>query len=109
MINYDEERPKGKDAEICNSANPIQKICKDLLSCTFYDLDWKVAQDRCLVYLNHECSDVRGLAATCLGHVARIHRQIDREKVLEALGLHLRDDDISGQVQSVIEDVEKFG
>lgn len=59
MINYDEERPKGKDAEICNSANPIQKNCKDLLSCTFYDLDWKVAQDRCLVYLNHECSDVR--------------------------------------------------
>ncbi len=78
------------------------------MSVALNDPDWRWAQSKCLDLLDNESPDVRGLAATCLGHIARIHRQLDKEKVLIALREHLDDSTISGQIADALDDVDMF-
>jgi len=52
--------------------------------------------------------DVRGVAVTCIGHVARIYRNIDREEVVPFLNEKLRDEFLAGRAQDALDDIEKF-
>ena len=71
-------------------------ICFALLSMAFYEADWKWAQGQCLHFLEHSDVNVRAMAVTSLGHIARIHRNLEREIVEKALSKHLNDEKISG-------------
>lgn len=77
-----------------------------MVSMAFYETDWRLAQDKFLELL--EVESVRGLAATCLGHVARIHEQIDHEKVWPALLRHRHDPLLHGQVDDALDDIDMF-
>lgn len=92
------------------STHTSEKICEALLSITLYDVDWKLGQAQCLHFLNHENSDVSGLAATCLGHLARIHQNIDKDVVVLVLALkeQLKNLAISDRVQDALDDIEMF-
>ncbi|WP_127166757.1 hypothetical protein [Xanthomonas euvesicatoria] len=83
-------------------------ICKELVSAAFNDQDWKWVQEKCLIFLNDKNSDIRGVAATCLGHIARIHRKIEKDKVIGALRSRLHDPVISGRVEDALNDIEMF-
>jgi hypothetical protein len=97
-----------EDARRSFSSGDAEKICNALVSVTFHDQDWRWAQELCLGFLSSQDSRISGLAATCLGHLARIHRSIDREKVLESLRGHLSDTEIAGRVEDAIDDIEMF-
>ena len=105
-----------KDPEPINREELLQKfssennneICDGLLSMAFYEDDWKWAQDQCLYFLEHSDEDVKGVAVTCLGHIARIHHSLDRELVENALSKHLKDKNISGIVQDTLDDIQIF-
>lgn len=97
-----------KLAEEAFETNDMKTICEALVAVALHEQDWKWAQDKCLGFLESESSDIRGLAATCLGHIARIHRELDKEKVLSALQTHLSDEYISGQVSDALDDIEMF-
>src|SRR5438128_635303 len=56
-----------------------------MLSLALNDPDAVFVQDRCMELLTDSDPEIRGTAALCLGHVARIHRQIDRIRVIPAL------------------------
>ncbi|MEQ4616655.1 MAG: hypothetical protein ABN482_01245 [Corticimicrobacter sp.] len=86
----------------------INEICERIVYIAFYCPDWRWAQDYCLILLDYNSKDVKGVAATCLGHVARIHRRLDKDRVLNVLREHLSDLDISGQVEDAIDDIEIF-
>ncbi|MBA2367845.1 MAG: hypothetical protein H0V82_02335 [Candidatus Protochlamydia sp.] len=90
------------------SSGESNEICNALVSMAFYDEDWKWSQDQCLNFLEHSDSNVRGVAATCLGHIARIHQFIERERVENALTLHLKDKEISGTVMNALSDIKMF-
>ncbi len=96
------------EAEKIFSTGTNDEICDALLAIAFYDEDWKWAQTQCLLFLNHTSPDISGLAATCLGHIARIHHKLDKELVITALMGRLKDPKISGQVQDALDDIEMF-
>ncbi|WP_123645919.1 hypothetical protein [Lysobacter enzymogenes] len=87
--------------------NP-EKICEALLSIAYYDADWRHAQDICIAHLENPNPDIRGLAATCLGHIARIHGHLDKDLVLSALNRKLDDPLIKGQVSDALDDIRTF-
>jgi hypothetical protein len=79
-----------------------------LLSAAYYEPDWRWAQNLCLDFLSHDDRALRGLAATCLGHVARIHRQLDVDVVLSRLATLKTDPFIGGSVQDALDDIRFY-
>ena len=47
--------------------------------------DWKELQELYLGLLDHEDRQVRLLAATCLGHLARVYGRLDEDRVVPEL------------------------
>jgi hypothetical protein len=83
-------------------------VCDALIGVAYHDPDWEWVQGKCLEFLRHENPDVRGLAATCLGHVARIHRRLDVATVKRALAKLLKDPLVSGRAQDALDDVAAY-
>lgn len=105
---YDTKPILKTDAEEVLRFGTVQEICDAMVSIAFHEQDWRWAQDRCLSLLESKDSDISGLAAACLGHIARIHRTLDKEKVLSALASHMADPEIGGRVEDAIDDIEMF-
>lgn len=51
---------------------------------------------------------IRALAITCLGHVARIHRRIDANLVLPVLESLLQERELAGIVEDALADINQF-
>ncbi|WP_148709634.1 MULTISPECIES: hypothetical protein [Pseudomonas syringae group] len=86
----------------------IKSFCEALLSIAFYDPDWEWAQRKFLDGLESSNPDIRGLSATCLGHVARIHQKLDKVRVITAFRDHLNDSAISGWIEGALSDIDTF-
>ena len=83
-------------------------LSRVLIGLAFHEPDWRWAQDRCLEALGHQSPVVRGLAATCLGHVARIHKRLELERVRPRL-LALQDDPYAGgRARDALADIARF-
>jgi hypothetical protein len=95
-------------AEQIFATGNVHDICDALASVALNDSDWIWCQEKCLALLNHPDIQVSGLAATCLGHIARIHGKLDRERVVAELRSRLSDDNIGGRVQDALDDIEQF-
>jgi HEAT repeat len=108
-LKYQEPQPVERaDAIRIFSSGTSDEICDALIGVTFHDPDWRWVQDRCLTFLGDENSDVRAIAATCLGHIARIHRQLDRDVVVPALERLTADPKIGGTAEDALEDIRIF-
>lgn len=86
----------------------VGEISATLVAIALNDSSWRWAQNRCLEFLNHDNFEIRGVAATCLGHIARIHGQLDEDKVMPALRERLKDKAISGRIEDAIADIGMF-
>lgn len=73
------------DLERLLASGNEKAIIDALLSAAYYDPDWKWVQATCLRFLDHPETNVRWNAATCLGHIARIRKQLDREILVPKL------------------------
>lgn len=109
MNKYDEvQRISKEEAAKAFASGDPERVCRALVSIAFYDDDWRWVQETCMSCLTDSNPQISGTAATCLGHVARIHRQIDKEEILVALRAHLQDSKISGRVSDAIDDIDMF-
>jgi hypothetical protein len=108
-MRYKEPQPISRDAasRVFETGSP-EEICDALIGVTFHDPDWRWVQDRCLEFLSHESPDVRGLAATCLGHIARIHRALDQDAVVPALQRLRADPEVGGRAEDALDDIRLF-
>lgn len=52
--------------------------------------------------------DIKGLGITCIGHVARIYKEIDKDKIIPFLESRLQDASLAGRVQDALDDISKF-
>lgn len=95
-----------EDAETEFSSDVSERICDALVSVTFNETDWRWVQEKCLHFITSSYTEVRGLAVTCLGHLARIHRKLDLEKVLPILKNLQNDAEIGGRVEDALDDIE---
>jgi hypothetical protein len=84
------------------------EIADALLSASYYDSDWKWVQGQCLAFSRHEDQNVRWISATCFGHLARIHRQLDLELVLQRLVEMRSDPLVRAAAEDAIEDIKFF-
>jgi hypothetical protein len=79
-----------------------------LVSLAYHDPDWRWVQDLCLRLLNDPDVGMRGIAVLCLGHLARIHGQLDLTRVLPALRRLRDDEEVSARVADAIDDINTF-
>ncbi|GCE14737.1 hypothetical protein [Tengunoibacter tsumagoiensis] len=91
-------------------SDDIVKICQTLVHLALHDSDWKKVEGYCLELLEHPDAGVRMVAATCIGHLARIHQQLDLDLVLPALYRHQSDTGkyVAGNVNNALDDIEIF-
>ncbi len=106
-MTYHESHPvTSEDAEAAFASNNPEAIAFALVNVVFHDPDWRWVQERCLEFTQHSNASVRQIAVTCLGHVARIHRKLDLEKVSQTLSKLSYDPEI--QVEDAISDIRIF-
>ena len=79
-----------------------------LVGLAYFEPDWRRCHDLFLGLLNHADANIRGTAAICLAHLARIHHQLDVDRVLPALRAKLDDPDMGGMADDAIEDIDQF-
>src|SRR4051794_12528062 len=80
-----------------------------MVGCALYgDGDWRASQNLYLGLLDHDDHQVQALAATCLGHLARVYGQLDEDRVVVALRqAHVRPH-VRGTAADALEDIEIF-
>ena len=85
-------------------------ICRTLVSVAMFEDDRDWAQAQCLKFARHPDSVVRGVAATGLGHIARIHGAIDEDEVMPVVRdlLHDSDPATRGKAQDALSDFSTF-
>jgi HEAT repeat protein len=79
-----------------------------LLSLAYHDRDWEWVQERCIQSAHDEDPGVRGMAALCFGHLARIHRQLNLDRVLPVLHGLQKDPEVAWRVNDALDDIEVF-
>jgi hypothetical protein len=108
-LKYEQPAPTSRvDAERALSSSSPEEVCDALLASALHDPDWRWVQEQCLRSLQHPSEDVRGLALTCLGHVARLHGRLDVERVLPALAALRAHPALAGRVEDALDDIEMF-
>ncbi len=71
------------------------------------DPEW--IQMKCVQAIqDHQDDDIRALALTCIGHVARMHKVIDETLVIPLLFEKLKHKTLSGRAQDALDDIEIF-
>jgi hypothetical protein len=83
-------------AESALSGSDSAAICRALVDAALHDPDWAWVQEHCLRLLTSSDSEVRGVAATCLGHVARIHGMLDL------------DPEVRDRAEDALDDIQQF-
>lgn len=109
MMQFQQVSPISKSEAIAAlESGDSSQICNALVSIACCENDWRWAQDKCLAFLVSSSPEISGLAATCLGHIARVHKTLDKEHVVAALRKQLKNPDIAGQVEDALEDIGLF-
>lgn len=79
-----------------------------ILSLTLYDPDWKLGQEKCLALLADPDADVVATAILGLGHLARLHHELDLGVVVPALKSLQPDPRFAGRVGDALDDIDIF-
>ncbi len=98
-----------KANKVFRADNP-EEIVNTLLSVAYHDSDWRWAQEKCIELTNHPNPNVRGIAALCFGHIARVHNQLDLKIVLPIVNRLLKDKDkhVSQWAGDALDDIKHF-
>ncbi|MDD5302499.1 MAG: hypothetical protein PHS14_05250 [Elusimicrobia bacterium] len=105
-MKYDDPQPidRSRAEEMFRSGDP-NSICDALIRVALNDPDPVWAEDICLRFISHANVEVRGLAATCLGHIARIHGSLDLAKVIPLLDRLAADPEVGGRAEDALDDI----
>jgi hypothetical protein len=94
--------------------NDPAMISSALLSISYWESDWRWAQEQLLLFTEHRGPRVRYTAALGFGHIARFNGQLDLEKVEPVLRRMASSDDsppemfVRGTAADSLEDIEIF-
>jgi hypothetical protein len=105
-MKYKDPRPINRtEAETAFASGNTEATCDALVRVTFHDSDWRWVQERCLDFVHSPNAEVRGLAATCLGHLARIHGELDLARVNPVLLALAQDPEVGGRAEDALDDI----
>jgi hypothetical protein len=108
-LKYVEPTPLSRDAAAVEiaSGDPM-RVAEALVSLAFFEEDWRWVQEICLAHFSSAEASVRSIAATCIGHVARIHRQLDLQRVVPMLRALMNDPETRGYAEDAWDDITMF-
>ena len=91
-------------------ANDPATLLQAVIAVAMYDADWQYAQSLCIRLSSHPHFNVRGNAVLGFGHVARVHRRLDRAVVQPIIVAALQDPDefVRGQGYGAADDTSHF-
>jgi hypothetical protein len=95
-------------AEIELDSGNAHRIRDALIAVALNDPDWHWVQEICLRFATSSDTSIRAICATSLGHIARIHRQLDLARVLPVLKAMTSDPETAGYAESALDDIEMF-
>jgi len=90
-----------------DSRNP-ERIGKALLAMALHYNDYEYVLELCLGYFDHESINVQFSAIYCIGHIARIHRKMDTDRVLPLLEKKRANPELTGTVFDALDDIQMF-
>lgn len=85
-----------------------RELCEAMIAAAFNVDDWEWLQEVLISLVHHADANVRAIAATSLGHVARIHGRLDTKRVLPVLEELRQHQKTRGFAETAIEDIEMF-
>ncbi|MFP4979474.1 CPCC family cysteine-rich protein [Paenibacillus sp. CN-4] len=94
---------------LINSDNP-DTIVDGLLSLALNADDGEFVQDLMVRYSRHENKTIRGIAILCFGHIARMHRAVNKELIIPLISDALNDEStfVRGHAHSALDDINMF-
>ena len=109
MMRYEEPRDVSKaEAEQAFRFGTPEEVTSALLGVTFYERDWRWVQEQCMKLARHEDVWVRRNAATCIGHIARFHRQLDVDAATRVLTEMAQDPAVAPWAEDALEEIARF-
>src|SRR5258705_5414469 len=110
-MKYEAVIPKTKDqVESAITGDDPEELCHAVLSAALHSKDPLWAESICLQLAQHPHENIRGNAILGLGHIARIHRHLNSNKIKPLIETALKDesDYVRGQAKSAADDAELF-
>lgn len=108
-MEYQDVKPISRqEALYAFSSGSSEAIADALIRVVFHDPDWRWVQNLCLEYTKHRDKPIVFLAITCFGHLARIHRRLDLDRVLPILEKLGKDEETAGRVEDALDDIRIF-
>lgn len=109
-MKYVEPRPiPREEVAAVLAAGDVAAICDMLVGVAFHEPDRAWAEDLFLAQLASTEPDIARLSATCLGHLARIHGEIDHDKVSAAFAAaEGRSPEIDDAIENARSDIAMF-
>ncbi len=109
MNHYYEPQPLARaTAEMTFERGNSDAICEAIIAVALHDPDWKWIQAVCLRFVAHENREVQGAALTAIGHIARIHGQLDLDLVVPVLRSMSHDSEVGGRALDALDDIDVF-
>ena len=105
-----EEPPPAFAAEVraaLSAGEQPSRVSALLVGAALHDPDWQTVQDLCLELLDGDPT-IAATAVTCLGHLARLHGEIDKDRVLPALAALADHPVIGKRAPDAIDDIDMF-
>lgn len=97
-----------KSAELALQSNNFKIVCDALLRITYHDPDIIWVQNICIKFLEKKNIEIKRLAIICLGHLTRIHKTLDNNRVLPILQKLKNDKNLYGTVEDALDDIDIF-
>lgn len=106
---YEELGPISRaDAERELASGVRDRVCRALLRVALFHEDRSWIEKTLLRYLDDDDPWTRGVAATCVGHLARIHRTVDLTLLLPRLKSLLADPQAGAKARDALDDIRMF-
>ena len=87
----------------------VSRALNAMVGCALYGHgDWRKTQDLYLVLLDHTDRQVQSLAATGLGHLTRVYRRLDEDRVIAALRRARSLPHVRGTAQDALHDIKHY-
>jgi hypothetical protein len=95
-------------AEAAFDSDDVSVICDALIRSALHDPDWAWVEEHCLVAAHHRAPEVRTVAATSLGHLARLYGTLHLDRVIPVLETLREDAAAAGTAQDALDDIRMF-
>lgn len=101
--------PIGREEAQCElDSGDFKRMSAALVRLALHDPDRTYVERVLGLHLQSSDAWVRGVAATCVGHIARIHGAIDAERLMPLLKNLAKDPRTRGRMEDALEDIAMF-